>query len=195
MYKTISNNVIRKLNLDYDPSRYIKDENEELSIRNWIKKYRKVIPIKDIIWLLVREDFLSEKDLRLFSVWCAREALKLIENPDHRSIEACNIVEKYANGEATEEELNIARDITGDVINDAYYANASYASKATYSAAHAATVAAYVPYTSHYISYSARLAAHYASDAAATSDTVSNAANAANVARNAQLEQLLTYFE
>ena len=50
-------------------------------------------------------NFLSDKDLRLFAVWCARESLKLVDKPDIRSIEACNVAERYANGEATKEEL------------------------------------------------------------------------------------------
>lgn len=52
----------------------------------------------------------NDQTARLLSVWCAREALKLIDNPDPRSIAACDVAEKFANGEATEEELAAARD-------------------------------------------------------------------------------------
>jgi hypothetical protein len=52
----------------------------------------------------------NDKTLRLFAVWCANEALKLLTNPDPRSVTACNVTEKYANGEATKEELAAAWD-------------------------------------------------------------------------------------
>lgn len=41
--------------------------------------------------------------LRLFSVWCARRVQHLIT--DERSLRALNVAERYANGEATREEL------------------------------------------------------------------------------------------
>jgi hypothetical protein len=200
MYKTISNKIIRTFNPCYDPSKYITDENEELPIKDWVQKYRKLVPANDIIWLLLREEFLSEKDLILFAVWCAREALKLVENPDHRSIEACNVAERYANGEATQEELLAARVAAYPAVDiDAY------------------TVAYAVYYAAYYAAYTARAAAYfaarvsaYASDAAyitayiaaatAARDTVSlasaDASDAARAATHAsQIDQLLTYFE
>jgi len=48
------------------------------------------------------------KTQRLFAVWCAREALKLVDNPDPRSVAACDVAERYANGKATDEELDAA---------------------------------------------------------------------------------------
>ena len=82
---------------------------------------------------------MSEKDMRLFAVWCAREALKLVDNPDPRSITACNIAEKYARGEATEEELTDARsDAFLTVSGDAEYAAWSAAGSIATSAARAA---------------------------------------------------------
>lgn len=108
--KIISNIIIRKLNPCYDPSEVVKDENEELPVKEWVAKYRNLVKDKsDIIWLLCNKLYMSETDMRLFAVWCAREALKLVDNPDPRSITACNIAEKYARGEATEEELTDAR--------------------------------------------------------------------------------------
>jgi len=38
----------------------------------------------------------------------------LIEKPDNRSIEACDVSERYANGEATDEELAAASDAAWD---------------------------------------------------------------------------------
>ena len=107
--KTINNTLIRKFKPCYDPSEVVSDENETLPVNEWVQKYRNLVKSKeDIIWLLCNKHFMSDKDMRLFAVWCAREALKLVENPDERSINACYVSEKYANGEATESELSAA---------------------------------------------------------------------------------------
>jgi hypothetical protein len=177
MYKTISNEIIRQFQPCYDPSKVITDENEELTVKEWVQKYRNVIPAKDILWLLLRREFLSEKDLRLFAVWCARELLKLIENPDERSVEVCNVAERYANGEATKEELLAAR------VAALYAAN---------TAAHdAASITAY--YTAYTVAHAASIAASYASDASYAAYATS--ADIYDTARDVQLDQLLTYFE
>ena len=107
--KTISNRIIRKFKPCYDPAEVIKDENEELPVVEWVEKYRNLVHKKqDIIWLLCNKLYMSDRDMRLFAVWCAREALKLVDSPDPRSIEACNVAERFANGEATSEELGVA---------------------------------------------------------------------------------------
>ena len=105
----LSNEIIREFNPCYDPASIGIPDGEVLSITDWVNKYRKIVKSEvDIVWLLTRNDFMSDKDLRLFAVWCAREALKLVKNPDHRSIEACNVAERYANGDATTQELSAA---------------------------------------------------------------------------------------
>jgi hypothetical protein len=201
MYKTISNEIIRKFDTCYDSSKYIKDENEELSINDWVRKYRNVVNVNDIICLLLREDFLSEKDLILFAVWCARESLKLIENPDKRIVEACNVTERYANGEATKEELHTAHDAAKDATDYAYYAadfaiydkaNIAYVAVFAYSAAYYAAYAAYVASSSDSYAVS-----HYASLAASNADYAAYAYNiaACDDTRSAQLDKLLTYFK
>jgi hypothetical protein len=45
--------------------------NETLSVADWVAKYRNVIEKSEIIRLLCRDEFMSDKDLRLFAVWCA----------------------------------------------------------------------------------------------------------------------------
>jgi hypothetical protein len=194
MYKTISNAIIRKFQPCYDPSKFITDETEELTVKEWVEKYRKVIPAKDIIWLLSREEFMSEKDLILFVVWCAREALKLIENPDKRSVEACNVAEKYANGEATKEELLSAHDAAYDAVDIATSNAASAAANAAYIADDVAVYdKADIAYA---VAHAASTAAFYAASTAAFYAASTAAFYAAyNAARDAQLEQLLTYFE
>ena len=104
MITTINNNLIRSFRPCYDPSKYI-DEDESLTVKEGVEKYRGIVPAKDIIWLLCRKEFMSDRDLRLFAVWCAREALKLVDNPDPRSVAACDVAERFANGDATKEEL------------------------------------------------------------------------------------------
>jgi hypothetical protein len=193
--KTISNEIIRKFKPCYDPSKFITDENEELSIKEWVQKYRDVIPAKDIVWLLLRKEFLSEKDLRSFAVWCAREALKLIKNPDKRGVEACNVAERYANRKATREELWVARVDARVAANAALNISAhSVAYHVYYAAYYAADTAA----STDYIAYSvARHAATHASDAAAyASYGVAHAASEAvyDAIRASQIDKLLTYF-
>jgi hypothetical protein len=189
MYKTISNEIIRRFDPCYDPLEIITNENEELPIKEWLEKYRSIVPTNDILWLLLRREFMSEKDLRLFSVWCARDALKLIEKPDHISIEACDVAERYANGEATEEELLAARNAAAYV---AYVATdnaaANYAASAAYYTTRATYYAARIAYYAARASYyAARAASHY--DSSATYEALYN------VMRSMQLDKLLTYFK
>ena len=44
-----------------------------------------------------------DREWRLFAVWCARQVQHLMT--DERSIKALDVAERFANGEATEEEL------------------------------------------------------------------------------------------
>ena len=179
--KTINNKLIRSLKPCYDPSKYVTDENETLPVLEWVTKYRGTVPDEDIIWLLCHKEFLSDKDLRLFAVWCAREALKLIDNPDPRSIEACNVAELYANGEATDEELEDAYDAATTARAAAYAARAaSYTARVA--ALAAATAAAYA---ARVAALAASRVAAPAARAAADDDTTISAS---------QLDKLLTYF-
>ena len=170
--KTISNRIIRKLNPCYDPSEVVKDENEELPVREWVAKYRNLVKDKsDIIWLLCNKLYMSDKDMRLFAVWCAREALKLVANPGPRSVNACDVAERYANGEATDEELAAARDAAWTA-SDA----ARAASDAAWAAARAAARAA---------TWDARAASAAGGAARAASDA----------AGDGQIDKLMTYFD
>jgi hypothetical protein len=105
----ISNRIIRRFNPCYDPSELGSKESEYLPIVEAVEKYRSKIKNKsDVVWLLCRKEFMTEKDMRLFAVWCTREALELLKNPDSRSVEACNVAERFANGKATIDELDAA---------------------------------------------------------------------------------------
>lgn len=137
--KAINNKLIRSFNPCYDPSEKGIPDDETLTVHEWVSKYKDVVPISDILWLLLRNDFYTDKQLRLFAVWCAREVLKMVDNPDQRSINACDIAERYANGEATDEELDAARVTAWDAARATALVAAWYAAWA--SACDAARVA------------------------------------------------------
>jgi hypothetical protein len=140
--KQITYNDIKALTLCYDPIKYIPED--------WTGTVLDILNVEDCpphdrLWVVLREEFIDVKTLRLFAVWCAREALKLIKNPDARSVEACNVAERYANGEATDEELSAAYSAaysaassTDEELSAAYSAAYSAASSAAFSAASSA---------------------------------------------------------
>jgi hypothetical protein len=167
-------------------------------------------------------EFLSEKDLILFVVWCARELLKPIENPDERSVNACNVAERYANGKATKEELHIAYDAAFNakiyapdaalndevsVSNTAYYVSADAATYAAddyvsafnyevsaFNAANASAAHVAAVEAAYHISVYASDAADYATTNYYAIKAAYFAARGADVAYAAQVDQLLTYF-
>lgn len=145
--KTINNELIRSFKPCYDPSEKGIPDDEALTVHEWVAKYRNIISVSDILWLLLRNEFYDNRQLRLFAVWCAREALKLVENSDQRSINACNVAEKFANGDATKEDLDAvytaANDAARAAASGAARAAARAASGAAKNAAWAASVAAW----------------------------------------------------
>ena len=72
------------------------------------------VTVADRIWFALHVELIDERTLRLFAVWCARQALALSDNPDPRSVAACDVAERYANGLATGEELAAAGDAAWD---------------------------------------------------------------------------------
>jgi hypothetical protein len=66
------------------------------------------IPDKDKVWAFTRDGIVNDKTLRLFAVGCARKVQHLMK--DQRSIDALDVAERYANGNATKNELAAARD-------------------------------------------------------------------------------------
>jgi hypothetical protein len=81
---------------------------------------------------------LSEAQLRLFAVRCARRVQHLMIDP--RSIAALDVAERHANGEATDDELTEAEDAARAAARDAAWYAASAA--AWYAASAAAWYAA-----------------------------------------------------
>lgn len=128
----------------------------------------KSVSIEDRFWVVLREGCIDDKTLRLFAVWCARRALKRVENPDPRSIEACNVAERFANGRATEDELAVVRQKAR---------SATWAASAAESAARSAA-------------WSAASSAARSASAAASAATRSAAWSARSAAWSAQLRKL-----
>lgn len=118
---------------------------------------------EDLIWVATRPGVLTDRELRRFSVFCARSVQYLMT--DQRSIAAVDVAERHANGEATDDELHAA----------AYAARAAAyaAASAAYAAARAAGSAAYA----HAASAHAASANYAASaDVAASADAAASAA-------------------
>ena len=80
--------------------------------------------LDDALWCL-RAVTGRDREIRLFAVWCARQVEYL--NPDPRVKECNNVTEKYANGEATKEELKVAADAAAAAYAAAYAVDAAYA--------------------------------------------------------------------
>ena len=96
---------IRKLNPCYDPGKYA-PENWQGTALDVLKAGQ--VPAADRIWLVCHKGWIDDRTLRMFACWCAREALARIDNPDPRSINAVEVAERYANGDATKTELTAA---------------------------------------------------------------------------------------
>jgi len=177
----------------YDPQEIGMPTDYSATITEFINDYRdKVYNKDDIIWAVCHNHYMSDRDLRLFAVWCAREALKLIKEPDQRSVTACDVAERFANGNATQDELVAAWDAAGAAAGAAAWdarAAAGAAARAAWDARDAAGAAAWD-------AWDARAAARaaWAAARAAAWDAARAARDAAWAARSAQIDQLLTYF-
>jgi hypothetical protein len=87
--------------------------------------------LDDALWCL-RAVSGHDREIRLYAVWCARQVQHLMTDP--RSVAALDVAERFANGEASTQELDAARD-------------AAYAAQ---DAAYAAQDAVYAAYTAAY---------------------------------------------
>jgi hypothetical protein len=134
--------------------------------------------LNDALWCLQAVKG-RDREIRLFGVWCARQVQHLMTDP--RSIAALDVAERFANGEATQYELNAA---ARDAARDASDAARDAASDAARDARAAAWAAAWA---------AASDAAWAASDAAwaAASDAAWAASDAARAAARADQEKRL----
>jgi hypothetical protein len=98
-------------------------------------------PPEDKLWLLLREDFLPDRELHIFACWCAEQTLPIFEarQPgDGRPRAAVETKRRWIDGGATDGELDAARAAAGDA---AWAAAWSAARNAARSAAWAARAA------------------------------------------------------
>jgi hypothetical protein len=142
----------------------------------------------DALWCL-RAVKGYDKEKRLYAVWCARQVQHLM--PDKRSVKALDVAERYANGEASDEELKIARD-------DAAYVAEYTDSDAAYAVYYTLYYDLSDAYTSiHYAAFDARDAMYAACDA--MSNTVCAARyyeyDAAILKQEAEFRRLLLSLE
>ena len=115
--------------------------------------------LDDALWCLIAVEG-HDKEIRLYAVWCARQVQHLMT--DQRSIDALDVAERYANGEATQDELYAARDA-------AWTAEAAAWSSATWAAWSAAEAADTATETACSAADAARYAREAATYAARTS--------------------------
>jgi hypothetical protein len=86
-----------------------------------------------LLWVATRRGVLTDRELRLFGVFSARQVQHLMT--DSRSLAVLDVAERHANGEATDEELAAAV--------DAAWAAAGYAAWAAFRAAQAEWLRSY----------------------------------------------------
>ena len=88
--------------------------------------------LDDALWCLRAVEG-HEREIRLYAVWCARQVQHLMT--DQRSINALDVAERFANGEATHQELIAARAAAFDAAYAAAWGAAGDAAQAAAQAA------------------------------------------------------------
>ena len=144
------------------------------------------VPAGDRLWVVLREDLIPAKLLHEFGCWCADEALKLIDNPDPRSVEAVRAKRQWLRGEITDAALERARAAAWVAV---WVARA--AAWAAQDAAWAAQDAAWAAEID--VRAAAREAAQAAQDAAWAAET--DARDARDAAISAQVNELIRMLE
>ena len=89
--------------------------------------------LDDALWCLRAVEG-RDKEIRLYAVWCTRQVQHLLK--DQRSLNALDVAERYANGEATEDELDAAADAAWAAWDAAADAARSAAEAAAYDGAY-----------------------------------------------------------
>ena len=140
-----------------------KADDEPLSIATILNSN----DLDDALWCLRAVEG-RDREIRLFSVWCARKVQHLLK--DQRSLAALDVAERFANGQATDDELNAARDAASAAAWDAdAAARASAWANARASAWAAAWAAAWVAADAARSAADAARSAAYAAGSAAGS--------------------------
>ena len=95
--------------------------------------------LDDALWCLRAVEG-HDREIRLYAVWCARQVQHLMM--DKRSLDALDVAERFANGQATEAELDAACDAAWDAAWDAWDAAGAAARASAKAAARASAGAA-----------------------------------------------------
>jgi hypothetical protein len=66
-----------------------------------------------LLWVATREGVLTDRELRLFACWSARQVFHLMRHEGSK--QAIEVAERFANGNATVEELQAARCAAGEI--------------------------------------------------------------------------------
>ena len=77
------------------------------------------VSTEDKLWAVLREELIEAPVLHEFACRCAEEALKLVKNPDPRSVAAIEAKRRWLRGEIGDEELEAASDAARDAARDA----------------------------------------------------------------------------
>ncbi len=96
-------------------------------------------PFDELLGFCLNNGLISDKTSRLFGVWCYRDTLNWIKDPLPESINAANVAEKYALGQASQNDLSAAESAARSAARSAAW---SAAESAAWSAASAAWSAA-----------------------------------------------------
>lgn len=105
--KKLTMSILRSWAPCYDPIKYL-PENFEGTIRDILM--HDTIPYSDKLWCALRTEVTTERTMRLFAVWSYRQTLQWVGVLDPRSVEAANVSERFAMGQATHGELSEARE-------------------------------------------------------------------------------------
>lgn len=77
------------------------------------------VSTEDKLWAVLREELIEAPVLHEFACRCAEKALKLVKNPDPRSVAAIEAKRRWLRGEIGDEELEAARDAAWAAARDA----------------------------------------------------------------------------
>ena len=135
--------------------------------------------LDDALWCCRAEPD-HDREWRLYAVWCARQVQHLMTDP--RSIAALDVAERYARGEATQDELTAAKTAAWA----AWHAAEAAAKTAAWAAWHAAEAAAEAAAW-----HAARTAARAAARAAAEAAAEAAARTAAEAAQRARFLEIV----
>jgi hypothetical protein len=175
--KTITVSDIRGMNPCYDPSRYLKEDFEGTLI-DLLKNEK--IPAVDRLWVCVRQTLLTDKELQLYGLVCARMCEKYAIS---KEVKECNdVVERFLEGKATREELFAAGSAAGSAARSAGFAAWSAESAARSAGSAARSAARFAESAARSAESAARSAGSAARSAESAARSAESAARSAGFA-------------